>query len=106
PYERIAQEKVREFLSAKLPPQNKNYVAPLEMLEAADKALSSVLRWHESARATGAREGDEWTPIESELRKQLLDEVLLKKLKILAESKDWDSLLNLTRRMAGSYTNT
>jgi ABC-type oligopeptide transport system substrate-binding subunit len=106
PYERIAQEKVREFLSAKWPPQNKNYVPPFEMLVAADQVLSSVLRWHESARATGAREGDEWVPIESELRKQLLDEVLLEQLKILAEARDWDRVMALARRMASSYTNS
>jgi ABC-type oligopeptide transport system substrate-binding subunit len=106
PYERIAEERVREFLSANWPPQNKNYVPPLEKLVAADQALSAVLRWHESARQTGVREGDEWAPIESELRKQLLDEVLLKQLEILAEQRDWDRVVALARRMASSYANS
>jgi ABC-type oligopeptide transport system substrate-binding subunit len=106
PYERVAVERVREFLKEKWPPQNKNYVPPFEMLVAAEQALSAVLRWHESARETGAREGNEWAPIESELRKELLDNVLLKQLEILAEARDWDQVLALARRMAASYTNT
>ncbi len=106
PYERIAEERVREFLSENWPPQNKNYVPPLDKLVAAEQVLSAVLRWHESARQTGVREGDEWAPIEAELRKQLLDEVLLKQLGILADAKDWDRVVDLARRMANSYSNT
>jgi ABC-type oligopeptide transport system substrate-binding subunit len=106
PYERIAAERVREFLSANWPPQNKNYVPPLEKLVAAEQVLSAVLRWHESARQTGVREGDEWAPIEAELRKQLLDEVLLKQLEILADAQDWDRVMELARRMASNYTNS
>ncbi len=75
------------------------------MLTVAEQALSAVLRWHESARQTGQREGDDWAPIEAGLRKQLLDDVLLKQMELLVRNKDWDGLLALTRRLAVSYTN-
>jgi ABC-type oligopeptide transport system substrate-binding subunit len=85
--------------------QTKWYLSRSDMLTAAEQALSAVLRWHESARQTGQREGDEWASVESSLRKQLLDDVLLKQMELLAKAKDWDRVLALTRRLASSYTN-
>src|SRR6185437_1644278 len=107
PYEMIAQERVRDFLKEgfdRLEERNRKYLSPSDMLTAAEQALSAVLRWHESARQTGQREGDEWASIESSLRKQLLDDILVKQLKLLAKARDWDRVLALTRRLALSYT--
>jgi ABC-type oligopeptide transport system substrate-binding subunit len=109
PYERIAEEMVREFLQAgydRLSPANaKLYLTRFDMLTFAEQALAAVLRWHESARQTGQRDGsEEWAAIEKELSKQLLDEVLLPQMQVLTESKDWDRVLALTRRLASSYT--
>jgi ABC-type oligopeptide transport system substrate-binding subunit len=107
PYERLAGEKVHAFLEEgfdRLPAQNDKHLSRSDMLTAAEQALSAVLRWHESARATGQREGEEWTPIESDLRKELLDEVLLKQMEALAEARAWEQVLALTRRLATTYT--
>lgn len=106
PYERIAQEKVRAFLNEhydELSRQDAKYLSRLQMLGAAEEALSTALRWHESAKETGARKGEEWASIESDLRKQLLDEVMLKQLKLLAEAREWDRVLARTRLVAVTY---
>ncbi len=108
PYETIAQKQVRAFLKEsetfdQLPPQNNLHLSRYDMLVAAEQALSAVLRWHESARQTGQREGEAWAPIEASLRKQLLDDILLKQLRHFAESRDWERVLTLTRRLASSY---
>jgi len=108
PYERVAGEKVHAFLQEgfdRLSAQNDKHLSRSDMLTAAEQALSAVLRWHESARATGQREGKEWESIEADLRKQLLDEVLLKQMELFAAAKDWEPLLALTRRLAVTYTN-
>ena len=108
PYERIAEDKVREFLKQAYDnePRNKDtYLSRFDMLTIAEQALAAVLRWHESALQTGQRDGsDEWKSIEAELRKQLLDEVLLPQMKVLTQNKDWDQALALLRRLAVSYT--
>ena len=107
PYERLAGEQVRAFLQEgydRLPEQNNRYLSHSDMLVVAEQVLSAVLRWHESARATGQREGEDWAPIESDLRKQLLDEVLLKQMEVLAAARDWDQVLALMRRLVVAYT--
>jgi ABC-type oligopeptide transport system substrate-binding subunit len=108
PYEQIAQNAVREFLREEYDrkePDDRLYLSRYDMLVAAEQALSAVLRWHESARQTGQRRGEGWPPIETALRKQLLDEVLLGQMKFLAESKDWDKVLELAHRLAITYPN-
>jgi ABC-type transport system substrate-binding protein len=107
PYEEIAREKVGEFLKVGYdhkPRNNKEYLSHFDMLVVAEQALSAVLRWHESARQTGDRSGKEWEEVESGLRKQLLDDVLLKQMDDLASSHDWKRVLALTRRLLATYT--
>jgi ABC-type transport system substrate-binding protein len=107
-YEEIARDDVHRFLQAKYDEQDPNsplYLSRYDMLVAAEQVLTAVLRWHESAKLAGQRNGPEWSPIEAGLRKQLLEEVMLEQMKILAADKDWDRVLELTRRLAHAYTN-
>jgi ABC-type transport system substrate-binding protein len=109
PYEEIAQEKVRAFLKDEKyyetkPRDSKEYLSHFDMLVVAEQALSAVLRWHESAWQTGQRSGKEWNKVESGLRDQLLDDVLLKQMDVLAKSRDWNRMLALMRRLAATYT--
>jgi hypothetical protein len=106
PYERLAEEAVRDFLKEqydRLPELKPKYLSRYDMLVAAEQALAAVLRFHASARERGLRVGDEWDAVEAELRKYLLDEVLLKQLETLTEARDWDQVLALTRRLAETY---
>lgn len=98
PYEEIAQDKVSRFLR-----ENHEDLSRYDMLAAAEQALSAVLHWHESAIQTGKRTGKEWENVGKTLRKQLLDQVLLEQMRVLAEKKDWDRVLALTHRLAITY---
>ncbi|MHB1421976.1 MAG: ABC transporter substrate-binding protein [Gemmataceae bacterium] len=109
PYEKIAQDKVRAFLREPYDtrePDDRLYLSRYDMLDAAEKVLKAVLLWHDSARQTGKRKGDGWENVEKELRKQLLDDVLLEQMKIYAQAKNWDRVLEMTHRLAVTYTDT
>jgi ABC-type oligopeptide transport system substrate-binding subunit len=98
PYEEIAQEEVRRFLR-----ESHKTLSRIDMLIAAEQVLSAVLRWHESAIQTGKRNDKEWQEVGKALRKQLLEEVLLEQMKLLAQDQNWDRVLELTHRLAVSY---
>lgn len=107
PYEQIAQEKVRQFLRDSTSEGNSDPATSLtqyDKLLAAEKVLSAVILWHKSARLTDRRTGKEWEDVELKLRKQLLDEVLLKQMDELTKAKNWEGVLELTRRLAVTYT--
>ena len=70
---------------------------------AAEQVLASAVRFHDSAKQRGQRKGDDWEPMENELKKLLLD-VRIEQLNDLADAKDWDQAFALTRRLAASYT--
>lgn len=107
PYEKIAQAKVRQFLGGPTVEENSEAPGPLpwyEKLIAAEQALKAVLRWHESARQKGKRRGEEWDAVENDLRKQLLDKVMLEQMKVHVQAKDQKKVLELARRLAATYT--
>jgi ABC-type transport system substrate-binding protein len=107
PYERLAIEAVEAFLNEpfdKLTPENPKHLSRYDMLLAGEQVLTAVLRFHESARERGLRVGEEWDRVEAEVRKHLLDKVMLGQLEWLAEFGDWDKTLALTRRLAETYT--
>src|SRR5262249_21430024 len=67
---------VRKFLDKHFEnssPGSDEFLARHDQLVAAEQALSAVVRFHESARETGGREGDAWDDVGKGLRKQLLD---------------------------------
>ncbi|HEY7335269.1 MAG TPA: ABC transporter substrate-binding protein [Bryobacteraceae bacterium] len=106
PYEEVAQKAVRDFLKGPYstkPRGSDEYLSHFDMLGVAEQALSAVLRWHESARQTGQRNGKEWDAVESGLREQLLD-VQLEQMDDLAKAGDWDRVLKLTRERLKTYT--
>lgn len=107
PYEETAQDKVRRFLETTKERDDTaagSSPSRYEKLVAAEQALSAVLRWHESARQTGKRKGNEWVAVEKSLRKQLLDEVWLEQMKVLAQAKEYERVLDQARRLASTYT--
>jgi ABC-type transport system substrate-binding protein len=97
-YERIAIAKVKAFIKEPL-----KHLQRLEQLQAAEQALSFVVRFHQSAREREVRKGDAWKEVEGEVRSALLD-VLLERLSELTESKLFDEAFRLTRRLAETYT--
>ncbi|HZU36744.1 MAG TPA: hypothetical protein VFA18_12575, partial [Gemmataceae bacterium] len=100
PYEDIAIDAVDEYLKRM---QTRSGAAPtLKELKAAGTVLDAVLRWHLSAVQRSARLGDGWQRFERNLRDKLLD-ILLQQLKILVDSKQWDSAYGLTIRLADDY---
>src|SRR5262249_39649214 len=80
PYEDRAQELIDEFLnkSARLHETDKNYLSPKDRLATADMVLTSVERWHDSARVSKQREGDEWDKVRERLHNKRLKVLLLR----------------------------
>jgi hypothetical protein len=74
----------------------------LETLDAAEKALGEVLRFHETARERGIRKGDDWAGLERDLRAKLLS-VRLSQLQALADAKDWTGALELGNQLMEVY---
>jgi peptide/nickel transport system substrate-binding protein len=104
PYEQLALNKVSEFLQKGLDrdPESKQYLPRLEILQDAEKVLTVVLRFHDSAVERGLRKGTAW----SDLRTQLvakLQEVQLNQLRTLADQKNWDAAFDLAARLAEAY---
>ncbi len=98
-YEWIARDKVNEFLELKLDPKQ---LPRAEQLQAAEQALSAVLRFHASARETGVRKGEGWAGVGTELRGQLLG-VLLEQLEQLGKAEEWGPAFGLARRLVETY---
>jgi ABC-type transport system substrate-binding protein len=105
-YERLVLDAVRDFLGKHLE-RNKaddpSYLSRREQLLAAEQVLAAAVRFHESARLRDRRRGDAWDVLEAELRKELL-ETRIAQLTDLAEARDWDQAIALTRRLAATYT--
>jgi peptide/nickel transport system substrate-binding protein len=104
-YEQLALDGVRDFLEKhyeKFFSGSDKFLARQDQVVAAEQALSAVLRFHESAKETGGRQGAGWDDVEKALRKQLLD-VQLQQLRGLTEAREWNQAFALTRRLAESY---
>ncbi|HXG08933.1 MAG TPA: ABC transporter substrate-binding protein [Gemmataceae bacterium] len=108
PYEQIAITQVENFLKEpydRLPEQDLRYLSRRQMLEAAAQTLTAVVRFHESARVLGQRQGKEWESVEKALRKKLL-EVEVGYLEELARANDWDAAVAAARQMVARYPQT
>jgi ABC-type transport system substrate-binding protein len=106
PYEEIAQDKVRRFLETTNDRDDAaagSSPSRYEKLVAAEQVLRFVLGWHQSARQTDKRKGKEWEAVESSLRKQLLDAVLLEQMKVLVQDEEYERVLDLAPRLAATY---
>src|SRR5262249_28220902 len=102
-YEQFAVSQVNKLLD---PPRSKERAPDpkkaLEMLQAAEKALSFVVRFHESARERKLRSGNEWNEVEKQLRNKLR-EVQLGQVGKLADAKDWEGAFTLAVQLADAY---
>jgi tetratricopeptide (TPR) repeat protein len=98
-YEAIAVAQVERFFESV---KSAAGLSRLEALEAAEKALAEVLRFHETARERGIRKGDEWSGLDRDLRAKLLS-VRLAQLQALADAKDWTGALELGTQLVEVY---
>ena len=99
PYEDIAVGEVRSLLDPKGPAKG---VPRLEVLRAAERALSVVYRFHESGRRDGTREGAAWAAVGKRLEEQLL-QIQADTLRAFAEADDWDRAYEMTERLLRAY---
>jgi Leucine Rich repeat len=100
-YEEIAIGRVERFLDSSGRDAEKSLVLS-EKLAAAEKVLAAVCRFHDSARDTGQRDGDGWTPLRDRLRKKLLD-VQLKRLRTMVDGGEWMNALEYSSRLGRVY---
>jgi ABC-type transport system substrate-binding protein len=70
--------------------------------EAAEKALSAVLRFHQAARASQLRDGNGWSELEHQLR-QKLGSLQMLELNRLVDADDWLRALELAVRLSQGY---
>lgn len=104
-YEQHAIDRVEEFLKRKLelePPGSKAYLAREDMLREAERALTAVVRFHESARERGVREGTGWDELDARLRGALRS-VQLRQLRLLEERGQWEDAVALGAHLARTY---
>lgn len=94
-YEEISLKQVEDLLGRKAIPR-------VDLLQAAEKALTAVVRFHASARERQLRKGEGWNEWEKRLRDRLIA-VQLDQLQVLADANDWDSTYALAIRLADSY---
>src|SRR5262249_38248254 len=107
PYEEVAWTRVDQFLSSGLDketPGGAKYLSRPDMLVQAEKVLAAVIRFHESARERGLRQGDGWDGVQKTLQ-QRLQAVQLEQLRALADAKEWDAATDLATRLAEVYPN-
>jgi peptide/nickel transport system substrate-binding protein len=97
PYEETALTQVNALLERKAIPR-------VDLLQAAEKALTAVVRFHASARERQLRKGEAWNDLEKQLRDKLIA-VQLEQLQTLADANDWDNTYALAIRLADSYRN-
>jgi len=105
PYERLGLAQIDEFLAKgldKLPDSSDRYLSRPDTLRAADKVLVALIRFHESARERGLREGDDWESVKNSLRSKL-KEVRLEQLSLLTSAQKWEAAFDFALRLAEDY---
>jgi ABC-type transport system substrate-binding protein len=98
PYELIALTELDKFRKK----AGDNGVSSYEELVVEEQVLSAVLRFHESAKAARVRKGDDWGPVEGQLRSRLID-VLLGQLDAQTAAKDWNAAFALATRVTDAF---
>lgn len=107
PYEEVAWLRVDQFLKSGLEketPGGAKHLARPDMLVQAEKVLAAVIRFHESARERGLRQGEGWDGVQKTLQQRLLA-VQLEQLRALANAKEWEPATDLATRLAEVYPN-
>jgi ABC-type transport system substrate-binding protein len=95
-YEEIALAEVDNLL-------DRTAIPKLELLQAAEKALTAVIRFHSSAKEKQQRKGDAWSELERRLRDKLIA-FQLEQLQALADANDWENTYGLAARLGDSYS--
>lgn len=104
-YEQRALKKVEQFLKSKLdrePADSPKHLSRAEMQAAAEKVLTAVLRFHDSARERGLRVGAGWDDVKKSLQSRLL-KLQMDELNTLADARDWLGALELAERLRDMY---
>jgi ABC-type transport system substrate-binding protein len=104
-YEQLAVQAVNAFLREQqaLREGDRAKLSREEQLDAAQKVLTEALRFHESAKTTGVRKGEEWEEVEKPLKRRLL-EIRLEQLKALADAGQWEPAFELTVVLAREFS--
>jgi peptide/nickel transport system substrate-binding protein len=100
-YEDIALERVQKFLDGAVSDSGKP-LAPSEKMVAAEKVLAAVLRFHDSGRKNGPREGPSWTALRDRLQKKLRD-VQFERLQMMVDPGEWENAFDYASRLARLY---
>jgi ABC-type oligopeptide transport system substrate-binding subunit len=107
PYEQVAIAAVDEFLKSDLdqkPPGSRDYLSRSDMLQQAERALSAVVRFHESALQQSGRVGADWKKVASELGSRL-KQVQLDQLRAMGGVGNWEAAAELANRLKEAYPN-
>lgn len=101
PFEELALGRVKELID----PKGYGKALPRrDVLEAAERILSAVIAYHESAREQGVRQGADWNELVQRLRAEMV-EVQVQTLGLLAEERNWEAGLALAIRLSEAYPN-
>jgi ABC-type oligopeptide transport system substrate-binding subunit len=98
-YEDIVREEVDGFL-AKEPARL--HLTKAEMLQAAETVLAAADRYHDSARAKGARRGEAWQKVVERLHERLF-EVQRERLQLFIDAGEWDGAAAYARTLVAAY---
>jgi ABC-type transport system substrate-binding protein len=100
PFEQLAIDATVAFL--KPTPPGPGVPTPSEKLSAAERLLTAVMFFHDSAREQNRRRGKNWEPIKTALYDKLT-EVRIARVQQVAADKDWAKLKELSTRLIGLY---
>ena len=101
PFEQIAVEEVDKFLKPTVPAVADGPSAA-EKLAAAERVLTAVLFFHDSAREKNVRRGKNWEPIKTAVYDKLTA-VRVARVQQTAADKDWPKLKELSNRLIQLY---
>lgn len=99
PFERIALEKTAEFLK---PATETGGPKPADKLAAAERVLTAVMFFHDSARDQKRRQGKNWDEVKTEVYDRLTA-VRVDRVKQAAADKDFAGLKELSGRLIALY---
>jgi peptide/nickel transport system substrate-binding protein len=99
PFERIAVERTAEFLK---PASRPGGPRPADKLAAAERTLTAVLFFHDSARDQNRRRGKNWDEVKAEVYGKLT-EVRVDRVRQAAADRDFAALRELSSRLIALY---
>jgi ABC-type transport system substrate-binding protein len=82
------------------PPENP--IPPADQLAAAERVLTAVMFFHESARERNKRRGKSWDSVKAEIYEKLTA-IRLDRIRQVGKDRDWATLNALTKRLIELY---